>query len=74
MIVYFDGSDHWLSDGFHRFHSAKRNKAKSIRAEVRTGRRAITAEFGTAGKTDAHQTRNTLTRPENRTGATAIAV
>ncbi len=48
VVVFFDGSDYWLADGFHRFHSAKRNKAKSIRAEVRTGdrREAILCAVG----------------------------
>lgn len=35
-------------------------------------RRAIAVEFTSIP--DAQQTRNTLTRPQNRTGATAIAV
>lgn len=38
--VYFDGSEYWLADGFHRFHAALRIKAKSIRCEVNKGTQA----------------------------------
>jgi len=36
-IVFFDGSDHWLADGFHRFLAAKRAHRDSLLVEIRDG-------------------------------------
>ncbi|MEE9131244.1 MAG: hypothetical protein V3T84_14585 [Phycisphaerales bacterium] len=51
IIVFFDGSDHWLSDGFHRFFSAKHNGSNSIRAEVRPGTRRDAILFAVGSNT-----------------------
>jgi hypothetical protein len=37
--VYFDGTDHWLSDGFHRVKAAREADLKPIQAEVWEGTR-----------------------------------
>ena len=37
VVVFFDGKQYWLADGFHRFHSAKEAKRGSIPADVRQG-------------------------------------
>jgi hypothetical protein len=37
--VYFDGTTHWLADGFHRYLAAKRNGAIAISAEIQPGGR-----------------------------------
>ena len=37
--VYFDGTDHWLSDGFHRVKAAGEAGLESIQAEVWEGTR-----------------------------------
>lgn len=37
IVVFFDGADHWLADGFHRYHSHKQAGKASILAEVREG-------------------------------------
>jgi len=37
--VYFDGTDHWLSDGFHRVRAAQEVGFKTIQAEVWEGTR-----------------------------------
>lgn len=39
VVVFFDGSTHWLADGFHRFHAHRMARAEEIEAEVRTGAR-----------------------------------
>lgn len=37
VTVFFDGSDYWLADGFHRYHANGRIGALSIEADVRNG-------------------------------------
>lgn len=39
ITVFFDGSTHWLADGFHRFLAVKRNAGSTIAAEVHAGSR-----------------------------------
>jgi hypothetical protein len=39
IIVYFDGTAHWLADGFHRYLAAKRIQRPAILAEVYPGGR-----------------------------------
>ena len=39
LIVFFDGVDHWLADGFHRWHAARRADLKSVPCDVRKGTR-----------------------------------
>lgn len=37
IVVFYDGADHWLADGFHRYHSHKQAGKASILADVREG-------------------------------------
>lgn len=37
VVVYHDGADYWLADGFHRYHAAVRLELPTIDAEVRPG-------------------------------------
>lgn len=48
VIVYFDGKDYWLADGFHRYHAAKQAERETIEAEIRQGtlREAILFSVG----------------------------
>lgn len=39
VTVYFDGSTHWLADGFHRYLAAKRNQQPTLSADVQPGGR-----------------------------------
>jgi len=39
VSVYFDGTDHWLSDGFHRVKAAREAGLATIQAEVWEGTR-----------------------------------
>jgi hypothetical protein len=39
VIVFYDGSDYWLADGFHRVAAARQIGAASISAEVHQGSR-----------------------------------
>lgn len=37
IVVFHDGSDYWLADGFHRYHATKQIGLTSIEAEVKVG-------------------------------------
>ena len=37
MRVFFDGTDYWMSDGFHRYHAALRIGMATFPCEVETG-------------------------------------
>lgn len=37
VIVFHDGAEHWLADGFHRWHAHKQAEKASILADVRAG-------------------------------------
>jgi len=37
ITIYFDGSEYWLADGFHRYFANKKIGAISITADVRNG-------------------------------------
>jgi len=37
VVVYHDGADYWLSDGFHRVRAALKAEAVEIAAEIRQG-------------------------------------
>lgn len=37
VTLFFDGSDYWLADGFHRYHATNKIGALDINAEVRNG-------------------------------------
>lgn len=39
VTIYYDGTDYWLADGFHRYHACKRNEEETIASEVRQGTR-----------------------------------
>lgn len=48
VVVFFDGSDNWLADGFHRFHAYRKAGKASIPADIRAGtqREARLYSFG----------------------------
>jgi len=51
VVVFFDGKEYWLADGFHRYHATRKNKRASILANIRNGtvRDAILYSFGANG-------------------------
>ena len=51
LIVYHDGSEYWLVDGFHRFFALRANATASAECDVRTGtlREAILFSKGANG-------------------------
>lgn len=48
VTVFFDGSDYWLADGFHRYHAHNKLGVLEINADVRNGtlREAILFSVG----------------------------
>jgi hypothetical protein len=51
VVVFFDGKDHWLADGFHRYHALRKIQKASVRCQVQNGtvRDAILYSFGANG-------------------------
>jgi hypothetical protein len=39
IVVYYDGSQHWLADGFHRYRATAKADRQEIDADVRQGTR-----------------------------------
>lgn len=37
MVVYYDGADYWLADGFHRWHAYRKANVASAPCDVRKG-------------------------------------
>ena len=52
VTVFFDGSDYWLADGYHRYFATKSNSTVSIECEVKNGTLddAILFAFGANSK------------------------
>lgn len=58
VAVYFDGSEYWLADGFHRYFAHKKIGALTINAEIRDGSRRD-AVLHSVGANSAHGLRRT---------------
>jgi hypothetical protein len=46
IVVFFDGSDYWLSDGFHRYFAYKSNKVEEVKVDLREGTKDDAILFG----------------------------
>ncbi len=53
LVVYFDGVDAWLADGFHRYHAAKKAGTQAVDVDWREGT-LETAKFYAAGANAGH--------------------
>lgn len=58
VVVFHDGSDHWLADGFHRFHAHRLAKSDAISAEIHQGTRREAILYS-VGANSAHGIRRT---------------
>lgn len=58
VVVFHDGSDYWLADGFHRYHGARHANRSSIPCDVRQGTQRDAILFAT-GANAAHGLRRT---------------
>lgn len=52
VVVFYDGSDYWLADGFHRCRAAEIAGLREINADIRTGTRrdAVLYSVGANGQ------------------------
>jgi hypothetical protein len=58
LVLYHDGSDYWLADGFHRYHAMDGCGLTSVPCEVRQGTRRDAILFS-VGANAAHGLRRT---------------
>jgi hypothetical protein len=58
IIVFFDGNDYWLADGFHRAQAARKIDREAVLADVREGT-ARDAILHGVGSNSAHGLRRT---------------
>lgn len=58
IVVFSDGSNYWLADGYHRYHAARRNGSKQVRCDVRNGEQ-IDAQLFAAAANASHGLRRT---------------
>lgn len=58
IVVYYDGSDYWLGDGFHRLAARRKLLEGAVECEVRSGTRRD-AVLCAAGANAAHGLRRT---------------
>jgi len=58
IVVFYDGKDHWLADGFHRVQAAIKAGLKTINADVRQGMRRD-AVLHSVGANASHGLRRT---------------
>ncbi|MPZ34872.1 MAG: hypothetical protein GEV13_28465 [Rhodospirillales bacterium] len=58
IVVYYDGNDHWLADGFHRYRATAKADRQEIDADVRQGTRRD-AILHSVGANEEHGLRRT---------------
>lgn len=63
VVLFFDGAQYWLADGFHRYHAHRAAEISIISADVRTGTKRDARLFS-AGANGAHGMR--LTNADKR--------
>jgi hypothetical protein len=57
VVLFFDGVDHWLADGFHRYHAAKSADWRDIGAEVYEGTQRDAVLFSVGANAEHGQRR-----------------
>jgi ParB-like chromosome segregation protein Spo0J len=58
VVVFHDGTDYWLSDGFHRYEAAKKAGLVSLKSRIRQGTRRD-AILNSVGANASHGLRRT---------------
>src|SRR3546814_16558426 len=44
VTIFYDGANHWLADGFHRYHATHKAELPDIHADIRSGTRRDSSE------------------------------
>jgi hypothetical protein len=52
VIVFYDGLDYWLADGFHRYHAHNRAKYNEIECDVKNGTKRDAKIFSWSANSD----------------------
>jgi hypothetical protein len=52
VVIFHDGSNHWLADGFHRYHAAEKCEFRDILADVRSGTKLDAIRFALSANAD----------------------
>lgn len=68
VVVFFDGADNWLADGFHRLHAYRKAGKASLPADIRTGTQRDAILFS-LGANRAHGLRVTNADKRKAVGA-----
>lgn len=58
IVVFYDGTDHWLADGFHRFEASRAFGLPTIETEIRQGTQRDAVLYG-VGANGTHGLRRT---------------
>ena len=60
VTIFFDGADHWLADGFHRYHAHLQLDREEITAEVHDGGQREAILFAVGANSEHGQRRTAL--------------
>lgn len=52
VTLFFDGTEYWLADGFHRYHAHRKNGTADIPADVREGTRRDAVLYSVGANAD----------------------
>lgn len=69
VVVFFDGANHWLADGFHRYFGADHAGIDSIAADVRNGTQQDAQLFSFSVNADHGLRRSNADKRKSVTGA-----
>jgi hypothetical protein len=57
VVVFYDGTDHWLADGFHRAEASLRSGRSQVEADIRQGTRRDAILFSVGANAEHGQRR-----------------
>ena len=60
VTIFFDGADHWLADGFHRYHAHQKLNREEIAADVHEGGQREAILFAVGANAEHGQRRTNM--------------